>query len=118
MKFHDREVAYEREVGVYLRLRDLGVNEVDCHIIPDLVDCDDEFLAIEMTIVCPPFCLDFGGAYLYRPPDCTAEVWADWEAMKSEAFEENWPAVKKMLAAFEAFGVYIADVNPGNIKFN
>jgi hypothetical protein len=117
VKFHDREIAYDLELGVYLRLHDLGINEVGGHIIPDLIDYDDDLLAIEMTIVSPPFCLDFGGAYLDRKPDYTPEVWADWEEMKSEAFEENWPAVKKILATFESFGIYIADVNPGNIKF-
>lgn len=37
--------------------------------------------------------------------------------MKAEAFEDNWPAVQELLAEFESFGIYIADVNPGNIKF-
>lgn len=74
-------------------------------------------MAIEMEVVSPPFCLDFGGAYLDQPPDYSPEVWRDWEKSKSEDFQENWPAVKNILATFETFGVYIADVNPGNIKF-
>ncbi len=117
VKFHHREIAYNRELSVYLRLRDLCVNEVAGHIIPDLIAYDDEFLAIEMTIVSPPFCLDFGGAYLDRPPDYSPEVWRDWERMKSMAFEDNWPHVKKILATLETMGVFVADVNPGNIKF-
>lgn len=117
VKFHDQKIAYDREVGVYLRLRDLEVTHVCDHRVPILVDYDDELLAIEMTIVSPPFCLDFGGAYLDRPPDYSPEVWADWRQMKSEAFEENWPTVEMILAEFKSFGVYIADVNPGNIKF-
>jgi hypothetical protein len=118
VKFHDREIAYNRELDVFQRLRDLQVEEVRGHMVPQLIDFDDDLLAIEMTIVSPPFCLDFGGAYLDRPPDYSPEVWRDWEEMKSEAFEENWPAVKSILATFESFGVYIADVNPGNIKFD
>jgi hypothetical protein len=86
-------------------------------MVPQLISHDDEFLAIEMTIVSPPFCLDFGGAYLDRPPDYSPEVWDDWRKMKSEAFEENWPTVQNILAEFESLGIYIADVNPGNIKF-
>ena len=74
VKFHNREVAYNRELSVFLRLRDLGVVNVCGHRVPLLIDYDDELLAIEMTIVSPPFCLDFGGAYLDRPPDYTAEV--------------------------------------------
>jgi hypothetical protein len=110
-------VAYNRELAVYLRLRDLGINEVAGHIVPDLIDSDDSLLAIEMTIVSPPFCLDFGGAYLDRPPDYSPEVWADWREMKAEAFGDNWPAVENILNEFKSFGVFIADVTPGNIKF-
>ena len=117
VKFHDAEIAYDRELGVYLRLRDLGIEDVCGHMVPQLIDFDDELLAIEMTIVSPPFCLDFGGAYLDRPPDYSPEVWADWREMKSEAFEDNWPYVEKILAEFKSFGIHIADVNPGNIKF-
>ncbi len=118
VKFHDREIAYQRELSVYLRLRELGVVEVRGHMVPQLIDYDDKLLAIEMTIVSPPFCLDFGGAYLDRRPDYSPEVWADWRQMKSEAFEENWPAVEKILAEFESLDVFIADVNPGNIRFD
>lgn len=117
VKFHDQEVAYNREVRIYLRLRDLEITDVCGHRVPILIDYDDGLLAIEMTIVSPPFCLDFGGAYLDHPPDYSPEVWADWRTMKSEAFEANWPTVEQILAEFESFGVYIADVNPGNIKF-
>ena len=87
------------------------------HRVPLLLGFDDQLFALEMTIVSPPFVLDFGGAYLDRPPDFSAEVWADWRAMKSEAFESNWPTVQKILAEFESYGIYVADVNPGNIKF-
>ena len=117
VKFHDREIAYNRELGVYLRLRDLGIDEVCGHTIPNLMDFDDQLMAIEMEVVSPPFCLDFGGAYLDRPPDYSPEVWEDWRSMKSEAFEDDWPTVEKILAEFRSFGVFIADVNPGNIKF-
>jgi len=37
--------------------------------------------------------------------------------MKSMAFEDNWPHVEKILAVLETMGIYVADVNPGNIKF-
>ena len=86
-------------------------------MVPQLIDYEDELLAIEMTIVSPPFCLDFGGAYLDRPPDYSAEVWEDWRRMKSEAFENDWPTVENILAEFKTFGIFIADLNPGNIKF-
>lgn len=117
VKFHDKEIAYRREVSVYLRLRQLQIEEVHGHMVPQLIDFDDELLAIQMTIVSPPFCLDFGGAYLDQPPDYSPEVWEDWRAMKSEAFEDNWPTVERIIEEFKTYGIFIADVNPGNIRF-
>ena len=46
-----------------------------------------------------------------------ADVWADWEADKREQFEGRWPAVQKVLSAFEDLGIYLLDVSPGNIAF-
>lgn len=117
VKFHERERAYYQELDVYLRLRELQIDSIRGHVVPQLLHYDDELLAIEMTIVSPPFCLDFGGAYLDRPPEYSPEVWADWREMKSEAFENNWPKVESILAEFRSYGIYIADVNPGNIRF-
>ena len=37
--------------------------------------------------------------------------------MKSMAFEDNWPHVKKILSTLETMGIFVADVNPANIKF-
>ncbi len=104
VKFHERERVNRRELGVYFRSSDLGVETVSGYAVPQLIHFDDELLAIEMTIVSPPFCLDFGGAYLNRPPDYSAEVWEDWREMKSEAFEDNWPKVESILAEFRSFG--------------
>ena len=117
VKFHLRRIACEREVAVYRRLKELEITDVSGHEVPQLLHQDDQCLAIEMTIVSPPFCLDFGGAYLDRPPDYSPEVWEDWRREKSELFEENWPAVESILAEFRLMGIFIADVNPGNIRF-
>ena len=117
VKFHDRQTAYERELGVYLRLRDLDITHVCGHRVPLLFDFDHDLLAIAMTIVSPPFVVDFGGAYLDQPPDYTPEVWEDWREQKSQDFEDHWPAVEDILAKFRTYGIYIADINPGNIRF-
>ncbi len=117
VKFHYRQLAYLRERDVYLRLRELKTVDVCGHEVPQLIDYDDQLLAISMSTVSPPFVLDFGGAYLDQPPDYSPEVWADWRAMKAEAFEGNWPEVERILAEFRSYGIYIADVNPGNIRF-
>lgn len=117
VKFHERLVAYNRELAVFYRLQDLEIDQVGGHEVPVLLGHDDDLLAIEMTMVRPPFVLDFGGAYLDRRPDYTPEVWRDWREQKSEEFDDDWPAVEELLLEFESFGIFIADVNPGNIKF-
>jgi hypothetical protein len=110
--------AYQREKRVYERLREAGVGTVVRFNVPQFLGRDDELRVIEMTIVQRPFVLDFAGAYLDARPEFSAEVWADWEAEKREQFEERWPAVQKVLTAFEELGIYLLDVSPGNIAFS
>ena len=108
---------YLREKAVYQRLEQLGIKSVLDFNIPELLAFDDARRIIEMTIVRRPFVLDFAGAYLDTRPEFTADIWADWEAEKREQFEDRWPMVEKILAAFERLGIYLLDVSPGNIGF-
>lgn len=85
--------------------------------VPRLVRADDELWVIEMTIVKPPFVLDFAGAYLDTPPDYPEEVLDEWRAEKAEQFGDRWPEVQRVVRAFHQWGIYLADVKPGNIEF-
>src|SRR6516164_1334851 len=86
IKVHEHPAAYLRERDVYQRLLAHSVRQIlDCSI-PRLVAYDDELHVLEMTMVDRPFVLDFGGAYLDRPPDFSEEVLADWRAAKQEEF--------------------------------
>src|SRR5882724_6682856 len=109
--------AYVREKQVYERLRETAVQTVLGFNVPLLLGCDDDLRVIEMTIVDRPFVLDFAGAHIDARPDFPEEIWEDWEADKLEKFEERWPAVQKILDAFEELGIYLMDVSPGNIGF-
>ena len=73
-----------RERRVYERLREAHVLRISGFHVPQLVRFNDELMAIEMTIVTPPFVLDFAGAYLNSPPAFSDQIWADWEAAKRE----------------------------------
>ena len=42
---------------------------------------------------------------------------AEWRAEKQDQFEQRWPEVQGVLAALEMYGVFMLDVNPGNISF-
>jgi hypothetical protein len=85
--------------------------------VPQLIRYDDELRVIEMTIVTPPFVLDFAGAQLDFPPDFPEEVWEEWEAEKMEQFGSRWPEARAVLDALEEFDIYVSDVSPRNITF-
>jgi hypothetical protein len=117
LKVHERAADHARERDVYLRLQEHGVRLIrGCHV-PQLLACDDELWIIEMSVVIRPFVLDFAGAYLDEPPDFSDEVLADWRTEKQEQFGPRWAEVQAILRELEGYGVFMIDVNPGNIAF-
>jgi hypothetical protein len=108
---------YQREKKVYERLKGLGITTVLGFNVPQLIGCDDDLHVLEMTIVKRPFVLDFAGAYLDVRPEFPKDIWDDWESDKREQFGERWPKVQAVLDEFEALGIYLLDVSPGNIGF-
>jgi hypothetical protein len=117
VKAHKEQDPYRREVAAYLRLQDAGVRQLQGFRIPNLVRYDDELMVLEMTTVTRPFVLDFAGAYLDYKPQFSDEIWEEWLRDKMEKFEERWPKVQELLGELEHYGVYMIDVNPGNIGF-
>src|SRR4051812_3880297 len=69
LKIHDQLASYLVERDAYSRLLDLGVRRIIGFAVPKLVEYDDGLLAIEMSIVSPPFIVDFASARLDEPPD-------------------------------------------------
>jgi len=117
VKVHESERFYRRERDVYRRLADEGVHSVLDFRVPRILGCDDDLWVIEMTVVSPPFVLDFAGAYLDEPPDYPEDVLAEWDQEKREQFGERWPTVQAILRRLQGFGVFLADVTPNNIQF-
>jgi hypothetical protein len=113
----EREHNYRLERESYQRLQAAGVTELRGFAVPELIDFDDELLVIEMTIVSPPFLLDFGKVHFDRRPEFSAETLADWRESMQELFEDRWPEVRLLLAALERYGIYYLDAKPGNIMF-
>lgn len=118
LKVHDRRHTYEQERAAYQRLREHGVEHVCGHAVPRVIEFDDELMAIEMSVVRPPFLLDFSSARLDEDPEFPAEVLDEWRAEKQEQFEDRWSAVEAVLYELrDRFGIYLLDVHPGNIAF-
>lgn len=109
---------YHRELNVYKRLHSKSVFQVLDFNIPRLIDHDDELKVIEMSVVNPPFVLDFASAYLDTPPDFPDEIQEEWYRERRELFEDRWPVVRKILSEFRKLGIYLTDVKPGNIEFD
>jgi hypothetical protein len=114
--FH-RLSSFARERDVYLRLRNLQIQKVRRFHVPQLVAWDDDLLTIEITMVTPPFVLDFADARLDDEPEFSDEVWADWNRKLDEDFEQGADEVRRMLAVLRSHGVILLDVHPGNVCF-
>jgi len=117
VKFHRDQRPFNQECRVYERLREEQTTRIRGFNVPQLLRIDEEFRAIEMTIVRPPFLLDFAGAYLDEAPDFSEDVLRQWQEEKAEVFGERWPEVTRILAVLEALGIYLRDINPANIFF-
>ncbi|MEM9369167.1 MAG: hypothetical protein AAGD07_24560 [Planctomycetota bacterium] len=115
IKVFDRESNFQTELVCYEILREHSVWELDGFTIPQLVDSDNDFLIVEMTIVSPPFILDFGKAYINQRPDFEESVMEDYEAERCEWFEGNWDLVCSAVSSLEAYGIFYCDARPGNI---
>lgn len=67
IKVVKRERNYLTEFRCYERLLLDGISEIDGLAVPRLIECSHPLRIIEMTLVHPPFLLDFGKAYLDEP---------------------------------------------------
>ncbi len=72
-------------------------------------------MAIEMTIVMPPFVVDFASASLDVSIEFSEEILgADWERTKQEQFGLQWETVQAILIELS----HMLDPSPSNIRFN
>lgn len=119
LKIHSNKDGYERERQAYGRLMQHKVTQVRGHSVPTLRTFDDKLLALEMSLVRPPFVVDFGGAYLDSPaPHATdPETKLRWMEERKSNFVDSFETVNAILADLESlYGVYLTDVHPGNIR--
>ncbi len=117
LKIHAMPVGYQRELAVYQRLKEEKIHVIRGLQVPRLVAFDDKLLAIEMSIVHVPCLLDFGSAYLDEDPE-HVRFDSHWFSEKEEEFGENWEEAQAVIRELMGrVGIFLADVNTGNIKF-
>ena len=118
VKFCRDEPPYVRECRAYRILKERGVFDIEGFSIPQFLGSDEEFLAIQMTIVEPPFLLDFGSAYSRQSlPEFSEGIWAEWREQKQQEFEERWPLVENALMVLRSFDIFMLDIHARNIVF-
>ena len=94
-----------------------NVEEIYGFAIPRLIDYDNTVMVIEMDIVEPPYILDFGKAYLHRPPPhFSPEVMQESYDSQVELWGEHWPMIRKILGRLQSLGIYHVDPSPRNIR--
>lgn len=119
VKFFDRPARFDRELEVYQVLRDSGIRSVAGHNVPELVAADEDLRAIEISIVAPPFVLDFAGAKRpHEVPDFGEEVMEEHMEHLRELFGDRWADALHVAEMFrQATGFVLLDIHPGNIAF-
>ena len=72
-----------------------------------------------MTLVRPPFLLDFGKVYIDHPPPYwgDTQLMANFHAEGRENFQSRWPVVLRALSILRGHGIYYVDPRPGNVTF-
>jgi hypothetical protein len=105
---------FERELAVYRRLSLLGLHQLQGFRIPSLLDQDAEQWVLELSLVSPPFILDFAAASLGKQP--TEMESAEWLSEKRRMFGADWADVQRLLDGLRLYGIHFPDVHLGNIR--
>src|SRR5688500_9964734 len=78
VKIHNKEQSFRKELAVYQRLYERGVQKFMGFEVPTLVSFNEKLLILEMSIVKPPFLLDFAAATVDTPHDFTDDAMSLW----------------------------------------
>ena len=126
VKYFKHLEKFDQELAVYRRLTEHGVTLVERFAVPKLVNSDRDLRIIEMTIVEPPFLLDFAGSRLDTPPDFSEapdsedeshglDEW--WERLASD-FGDRLPIVQHVFYLMaNRYGIWCYDLAPRNMDF-
>lgn len=119
LKIHEQIESYAAERNAYMRLRARKIDVIAGFEIPLLYAVDDDFLAIEMSIVKPPYLLDFASAKLDSPPDLIEDEGHSLADLVFERFGERAAEIFYLRQQLEQHaGIYLIDIHPHNIKFS
>ena len=118
VKVHTYREKFINELSVYRRLERYAVSEYQGFSVPKLRAYSEPLQILEMSIVRPPFLLDFAGAKLDRPRDFSPEVQADWWERTAENFGDDFKVASAVYwGLVTQFKIFYYDLKPGNLQF-
>jgi hypothetical protein len=121
VKFLFSQDYYNREVRAYRILADLEIENIAGHQCPIFRRSDDTLLAIEMSVVRPPFIVDFVSAYTDEEIQWLGfddDVISERELFWQERFGDRWPQVANIRDEFHRLtGFTLLDLSHNNIRF-
>lgn len=120
VKIFQLREGYTQELRAYQRIDACGVWEVCGFTIPHLLKWSDNRLLIELSIVQPPYLLDFASCCIDKDPrDVHPPEWLDQYAERIEFLhEDRAPRVFEVYNALSRLtGIFHTDLRPTNIGF-
>lgn len=118
IKVFERSIPFQRELAVYERLLECDVTSICGFSVPKLVNFDRELMVVEMTVVQPPFLLDFAKATVDVEMGYPEEVMEQEWARVREVFGERFGVVQDVYFELaEKYGIYYYDFTPRNLNF-
>jgi len=106
LKILEKQKNYDNELECYRRFQRADIVDIGGYSVPRLEDHDDDLRAIEMSIVDPPYLLDFGKVRLdvappyYRDKQLWSNTLAEWRRL----FGKDWKDVAFAMSPFFAIG--------------
>jgi hypothetical protein len=111
--------TFENELEAYKRLKAAEIRQLNEFHVPLLIDFDSDKRLIEISIVKPPYVLDFGKVYFDEPPTAiyTPQQLRQAEFEARHLYGADWPRVAKLLRRLQSdFGIWYLDAKPANIN--
>ncbi len=118
IKVVTRQDNFAKELTCYRRFKASATRRIGRFAVPLLEGFDEALLVIEMTIVYPPYLLDFGKVHLDSPPPYYGDkrlmrnVYAAWR----DKFGKEWKVVASAMDSLRTkHGIYYFDPRRSNV---
>lgn len=94
IKIHSQEQGFRKELAVYRRLLNRRVEKFMGFEVPTLMGCSEQHRVLELSIVKPPFLLDFAAATVDEPHDFTPDAMEMWWQKVLDDFGDDFPIAR------------------------